>query len=52
MDQQDNTAKLIIRLPRDVKDWLEREAARHLSTQSSECVRAIRARMDAEQRAG
>jgi hypothetical protein len=43
-------AEMIIRLPRDVKGWLEKEAARTLASQNSEIIRALRARMDAEQR--
>lgn len=35
-----------LRLPEDVKTWLEREARRNLSSQNSEIVRAIRWRME------
>jgi predicted transcriptional regulator len=41
--------KVLIRVPEDVKKWLEREAERNLSSQSSEAVRALRARMESEQ---
>jgi hypothetical protein len=37
-------------MPKDVKIWLEREAARNAASQNSEIIRCIRARMDAEQR--
>jgi hypothetical protein len=40
-------AEMLIRLPRDVKSWLEKEAARTLASQNSEIIRCIRARMDA-----
>jgi Arc-like DNA binding domain len=41
----------LVRLPRDVKDFLKREAERNCGSQNSEIVRSIRARMDAgEQR--
>jgi macrodomain Ter protein organizer (MatP/YcbG family) len=42
------TKMLLVRLPADVKTWLEAEAARNLSTQTSEVVRAVRQRMEAE----
>ena len=40
---------LSIRLPRELKAWLEAEAARNDRTQNSEIIRTLRARMDAEQ---
>jgi CRISPR/Cas system-associated protein Csm6 len=40
------TVALLVRLPPDVKLWLEREAARNAASQNSEIVRSIRARMD------
>jgi hypothetical protein len=43
------TKAVQLRLPVDVKTWLERAAARTLSSQNSEIVRIIRARMDAQQ---
>ena len=39
-------AEMVIRLPRDVKSWLQKEAARTLASQNSEIIRCIRARMD------
>jgi|tagenome__1003787_1003787.scaffolds.fasta_scaffold20778090_1 hypothetical protein len=36
-----------LRLPPDIKAWIERTAKRTLSSQNSEIVRIIRARMDA-----
>ena len=41
--------KVLLRLPKDVKAWVEKEAARTLASQNSEILRCIRARMDAEQ---
>jgi hypothetical protein len=41
-----------VRVPRDVKEWLERQSSHHLSSQNSEVVRCIRARMAAEQHGG
>jgi hypothetical protein len=35
-----------LRLPSDVKAWLEREAARNLRSQNSEIIRSLRDRMD------
>lgn len=37
---------LQLRLPPDLKDWLQAEAARNISSQNSEVVRAIRERKD------
>jgi hypothetical protein len=37
--------ELKVRLPRDVKDWLVNQALQNASSQSSECVRAVRAHM-------
>ena len=42
--------KKLVSLPADCKAWLEREAQRNLSSANSEIVRAIRQRMEAEQR--
>jgi hypothetical protein len=39
------TSKLLIRLPVDVKAYLEREASENASSQNSEVVRCIRAVM-------
>ena len=43
------TVKQLIRLPKDVKQWLERESARNVSTQTAEVVRSVRERMQREQ---
>jgi hypothetical protein len=42
--------KMLVRIPADIKRWLERKAQRNLSSQASEVVRCLRARMDAELR--
>jgi Arc/MetJ-type ribon-helix-helix transcriptional regulator len=42
------TVKMLVRLPCDVKEWLERQAERNLSPQSSEVVRALRCKMESE----
>jgi hypothetical protein len=39
------TVSILVRLPPDVKHWLEREAARNAGSQNSEIVRSLRARM-------
>jgi len=41
---------ILIRLPKDVKKWIEREAERNASSQNSEVVRCVRAAMDSESR--
>jgi hypothetical protein len=47
--RKQETKGLLVRLPSDVKAWLEKESARTLASQNSEIVRCIRARMDAVQ---
>jgi type II secretory pathway component PulC len=37
--------KIVVRLPRDVKNWLVKQAAENASSQTSEIVRAVRERM-------
>jgi hypothetical protein len=44
-------APILVRLPVDMKIWLEMEATRNCASQNSEIVRTIRARMDGEQKA-
>jgi hypothetical protein len=39
---------LLVRLPVEVKEWLEKESGRNLSSQGSEVVRAVRLRMESE----
>jgi hypothetical protein len=41
-------AEMVVRIPKDVKTWLEKEAARTGASQNSEIVRSLRARMDSE----
>jgi hypothetical protein len=49
MAHKEETTAILVRLPLDVKAWIEKEAARTLASQNSEILRCIRARMDAEQ---
>lgn len=46
--QMDTKSKLkfMLRLPPDVKRWLEREANKNASSKASEVVRAVREKMD------
>jgi Arc-like DNA binding domain len=37
--------KIVVRLPRDIKDWLVEQAADNAGSQTSEIVRAVRERM-------
>ena len=46
------TVPILVRMPVKMKTWLEMEAARNGASQNSEIVRAIRAQMEAEQKAG
>ena len=47
--KQAQAVKMLVRLPLDLKEWIEREAERNLSSQSSEIVRALRYRVESEQ---
>jgi hypothetical protein len=49
MKCQEETVTILLRLPMDVKEWIEKEAARTLAHRNSEIVRTLRQRMDAEQ---
>ena len=49
MISKEQTKAVLLRLPLDVKTWVEREAARTLASQNSEIIRSIRARMDEQQ---
>jgi hypothetical protein len=42
-------AKMLIRVPRDIKRWLELEARRNLSSQASEIVRSVRERKERQE---
>jgi hypothetical protein len=46
MIRKQETTSLLLRLPRDVKAWLESEAAYNGASQNSEIIRSIRARME------
>jgi hypothetical protein len=47
---KEETRAVLLRLPLDVKTWIEQRAARTLASQNNEILRIIRARMDSEQR--
>ena len=46
MIRKQETKGLLIRLPRDIKVWLESEAAYNGASQNSEIIRSLRARME------
>jgi hypothetical protein len=48
MISKEQTKAVLLRLPLDVKAWIEREAAKTLASQNSEIIRTLRARMDSE----
>jgi hypothetical protein len=48
---QPEVVKKLVSLPPDVKQWLEREARRNLSSANSEIVRALRDRMEQREKA-
>jgi hypothetical protein len=43
---QPETSKILVRVPADVRQWLEHQAALNLSPMTSEIVRALRYRME------
>jgi hypothetical protein len=49
MIRKQDISPILVRLPRDIKAWIEQESARTMASQNSEIVRCIRARMDADQ---
>jgi hypothetical protein len=46
MHKRTDRAEMVVRMPQDVKGWLEKEAARTGASQNSEVVRSIRDRME------
>jgi hypothetical protein len=50
MIRKEEAERVLVRLPKDVKSWIEREAAHNGASQNSEIIRSIRTRMDTEQR--
>jgi hypothetical protein len=50
MAKREDFSEMVVRLPRDIKGWLEREAARMGASQNSEIIRSIRSRMESQQR--
>lgn len=46
METRDNTEKMQLRLPPDLKLWLNKQAKRNASSQNSEIVRALRERAE------
>jgi hypothetical protein len=41
---------VLVRLPKTMKIWIEKQAERNGASQNSEIVRSIRARMDADEK--
>jgi hypothetical protein len=46
MIRKQETKGLLVRLPGDIKAWLESEAAYNGASQNSEIIRSLRARME------
>jgi hypothetical protein len=46
MIRKQDFAPILVRLPRDIKAWIEQQAARNGASQNSEIIRCIRSRMD------
>jgi Arc-like DNA binding domain len=45
MAKRSDVAEMQVRLPPDVKGWLEQEAERNWTSQNSEIIRAVRTMM-------
>jgi hypothetical protein len=50
MSRKEETKSVLLRVPLDVKAWIEKEAAPTLESQNSVILRCIRARMENERR--
>jgi hypothetical protein len=50
MAEMADRAEMVIRLPRDIKTWVEKQAAQDASSQNSVLVRALRATMEAREK--
>jgi hypothetical protein len=44
------TTTVLLRIPEDMKAWLEKQAALTLASRNNEILRCIRSRMDTERR--
>jgi|GraSoiStandDraft_46_1057282.scaffolds.fasta_scaffold3810954_1 hypothetical protein len=51
MTPKSESEQFLLRLPHELKRWIEQEATLNGATQTSEIIRAIRARMMAVERA-
>jgi hypothetical protein len=49
MTNQVRLIRVLVRIPRDVQDFLDCEAEKNCSSRNSEIIRAIRAKMESEQ---
>jgi hypothetical protein len=49
MKTKTEATQLTTRLPQEIRDWLQHQAQQNFSSINSEIVRAVRARMEAEQ---
>ena len=47
--RSEGVEKILVRLPGDVKQWLEGECARNLTSYSSQVTLILRARMDRQE---
>jgi len=49
--RSDDVQKILVRVPGDVKEWLERECTKNLTSYSSEVTLTLRARMERQEEA-
>jgi hypothetical protein len=48
MSERSDRAEMVIRVPLDIKGWIEREAAKNCASRNGEIIRILRAKMDSE----
>ena len=46
MGKRSDRAEMVVRLPPEVKGWIERQARKNCASQNSEVVRSVRLRME------
>ena len=49
MTLKNEAPKILLRLPHELKNWIEQKAQENWTSQNAEVIRAIRSRMESEQ---
>jgi len=48
--RKDEADRMLLRLPHELMDWIQKEAKRNGASKNSEIIRSVRVRMDSERR--